>query len=116
MEPNDLADFKRQIRAHLSVVLLLAVLVGLNVGVTFLPVENGLRVGVQIGLAVLSGALVLTSFMHLRSEKMVIHAVLALTFALLAAMMVLTWVARHDHPAMTEYQPAAQPPAPRYVP
>jgi len=42
--------------------------------------------------------------------------VLALTCVLLAAMMVLTWVARHDHPAMTEYHPAAPPPAPHHVP
>ena len=116
MEPNDIADFKRQIRAHLSAVLLLAALVGLNVGVTFLPLDGGLRVGVQVGLAVLSGGLVLTCFMHLRSEKTMIYAVLALTCVLLAAMMVLTWVARHDHPAMTEYHPAAPPPAPHHVP
>ena len=116
MEPNDQSDLERQIRAHLSVVLLLAALVGLNVGVSFLPVAGGLRVGAHVGLAVLSGALVLTFFMHLWSEKRLTLAVLALTFLLLAAMMILTWVARHDHPAMTEYHPAVPPAAPHHVP
>jgi cytochrome c oxidase subunit IV len=111
MEPNDIAAFKRQIRGHLNMVLLLAALVGLNVGITFLPLGPSLKIATHVTLAILSAGLVLTFFMHLLAEQTMTYAVLGLTFVLLVVMMALTWVARHDHPAMTEYhQPAPTPP------
>ena len=116
MEPNEIAEFKRQIRGHLIRVLLLAVLVGLNVGVTFLPLAGGLKVGAHVALALLSAGLVLTFFMHLLSERVMTHALLALTLVLLVAMIGLTWVARHDPPALTEYRRAGPTTIPHHVP
>jgi caa(3)-type oxidase subunit IV len=116
METNEIAAFKRQLRGHLNMVLLLAGLVGLNVGVAFLPLGHGLKIAAHLTLAVLSAGLVLTFFMHLVSEKKMTYAVLAVTFVLLVVMMTLTWVARHDHPAMTEYHHPNPTAAPHHVP
>jgi caa(3)-type oxidase subunit IV len=111
MDTNETADFKRQVRTHLNVVLALVGLIALNVAVTFAPLAGPLRMGIQIALAVLSGALVITFFMHLRSEKTTTHLILAISLVLFAVLLVLTLVAHADHPALTEYQHVTPPPA-----
>jgi caa(3)-type oxidase subunit IV len=91
-------------------------LVGLNIGITFVHLDKHLEIAAHLTLAILSAGLVLTFFMHLLSERKLTYAVLAVTFVLLVAMMALTWVARHDHPAMTEYHHASPAVAPHHVP
>jgi cytochrome c oxidase subunit IV len=119
METNETTAMKRQVRTHLTVFLVLAFLIGSNVGITFAPLESSLRIGIQVALAALSGGLVITFFMHLQSETAVTYLILAITCVLFAGMMVLTWVAHHDHPTLTEYNHPSQPagaPAPHHVP
>lgn len=112
MNTNDPASFKRQIRTHLVVFAILVAVIGLNVAVTFLPLEKPARIGVQIALAALGGGLVLTFFMHLLTETLPTYAILAGTFVLFVALLVLTLVARHDHPELTEYHHPPKPAAP----
>jgi caa(3)-type oxidase subunit IV len=103
MNAPDRTALTKEVRRHLRIYGLLLALIGLNVGLTFLTPDRSLRLVAQVTLAVLSGGLVLTYFMHLLSEKTATYLILGGTVILFAALMTLTLVARRDHPTLTEY-------------
>lgn len=102
MDTKDEAALRRQLRGHLRTVWVLIAVVGLNVAVSFLPLDRGLRTAIQVALAVLGAGLVLAVFMHLLTEKQSTLAILGCTAVFFVALMALPLVAAHSHPDLTE--------------
>jgi FtsH-binding integral membrane protein len=102
MNANDPTAIRQQVRSHLKVFWVLLLIVGTNVAATFLPVERPVRVGVQVALAVICAALVLTFYMHLLSETVSTYLLLGCTGFLFVALLGLILVARQSHPDQTK--------------
>lgn len=109
MHSNDPAAIRQQVQSHLKIFWVLLLVVGANVAATFLPVDRPVRVGIQIALAALSAAIVLTFYMHLLSETVSTYLLLGCTGFFLVALMGLLLVARQSHPDRTEIIQAPAP-------
>ena len=83
---------KKEVRTYIAVFVALAVLTVLTVGVSYLKLSLGAAVLLALFIASIKGTLVATFFMHLRTEKKVILAILALAaFFFLFALAVPSW-------------------------
>ncbi|MFM1943447.1 MAG: hypothetical protein RI897_2429 [Verrucomicrobiota bacterium] len=103
MDTSSAADIRKMVQSHLKLFWVLLVVVGANVLATFLPFDGPLKIGLQVGLALAGGALVLLFYMHFLSETMSTYMLLFCTFFLFAAMMALILVARSSHPDETKF-------------
>jgi len=103
MDAFDAEKLKRQLRDHLKVFLGLLAVVSLNVALTYLLSPGTTRTIVQLILATVGGGLVLVFFMHLLTERKLTLVLLGLTFFLFGMMILLSFVAREDHPEATEF-------------
>jgi cytochrome c oxidase subunit 4 len=87
---NDHAiDIDRHVRVYITVFVALMVLTIVTVAVSYLDLSVPLAVTVALLVATVKGSLVACYFMHLISEKKLIYAVLAVTFAFFIALMAL---------------------------
>jgi cytochrome c oxidase subunit 4 len=82
-------DIDRHVRIYISVFVALMVLTIVTVAVSRFHLPVPLAVTVALIVATIKGALVACYFMHLISEKKLIYAVLAVTFAFFVALLVL---------------------------
>jgi cytochrome c oxidase subunit 4 len=90
---HDPADIDKHVRVYITVFVALLVLTIVTVAISYLDLSVPVAVAVALLVATVKGALVACYFMHLISEKRLIHAVLALTvvfFVVLMALPVLT--------------------------
>src|SRR5688572_9954534 len=87
------ADIDKHVRIYITVFVALMVLTIVTVAISYLDLSVPVAVTVALLVATIKGSLVACYFMHLISEKKLIHAVLVLTvvfFVVLLALPILT--------------------------
>ena len=89
MPAHDAADIDRHVRIYISVFVALMVLTVITVAISYLHLSVPMAVAVALLVATIKGSLVACYFMHLISEKKLIHAVLVLTAVFFAALLAL---------------------------
>jgi cytochrome c oxidase subunit IV len=89
-------DIDRHVRVYITVFVALMVLTIVTVAISRLHLSVPVAVTVALLVAIIKGSLVACYFMHLISEKKLIYAVLALTIAFFAALLVLPVVTFFD--------------------
>jgi cytochrome c oxidase subunit 4 len=93
MTSDHAADIDRHVRIYITVFVALMVLTIVTVAISRVHFPVAIAVTMALLVATVKGSLVACYFMHLLSEKRLIHAVLALTvafFVVLLALPVLT--------------------------
>ena len=83
------ADIDRHVRVYITVFVALMVLTVITVAISYLDLSIAMAVAVAMLVATVKGSLVACYFMHLLSEKKLIHAVLILTAAFFVALLLL---------------------------
>jgi cytochrome c oxidase subunit 4 len=83
------ADIDRHVRVYITVFVALMVLTVITVAISYLDLSLAMAVAVAMLVATVKGSLVACYFMHLLSEKKLIHAVLILTAAFFVALLLL---------------------------
>ena len=86
---HDPADIDKHVRVYITVFVALMVLTIITVAVSRLHLSVPMAVTVAMLVATVKGSLVACYFMHLISEKRLIHAVLTLTAAFFVVLMLL---------------------------
>ena len=89
MTSDHAADIDRHVRVYITVFVALMVLTLVTVAVSYLDLSIAMAVTVALIIATVKGSLVACYFMHLISEKKLIHAVLILTAAFFVALLLL---------------------------
>jgi cytochrome c oxidase subunit 4 len=89
MTSDHAADIDKHVRVYIIVFVALMVLTVVTVAVSYLDVSIAMAVTVALLIASVKGSLVACYFMHLISEKKLIHAVLLLTAALFVVLVLL---------------------------
>ena len=93
MTSDHAADIDKHVKVYIKVFVALIVLTVVTVAVSYLDLSIAMAVTVALFIATIKGSLVAGYFMHLNSEKKLIHAVLILTaifFVVLILLPVLT--------------------------
>src|SRR6266511_4046976 len=89
MTSDHAADLDRHVRVYITVFVALMALTIITVAISRLHLPVRIAVTVALLVAIVKGSLVACYFMHLISEKKLIYAVLLLTVAFFAAMLIL---------------------------
>ena len=89
------ADIQKQVKIYMFVFATLAILTIVTVSVSYLELPFYLAIAVTLFIAAMKGGLVAAYFMHLISERHLIHYILILTLVFFIALMVL--------PVMTDF-------------
>lgn len=89
MTSDHAADIDRHVRVYITVFVALLVLTMVTVAIARLHLPVAMAVALALLVATIKGTLVACYFMHLVSEKKLIYAILALTAAFFAALLVL---------------------------
>ena len=95
-EVHSAQEARKHVRAYLIVFAALAALTVSTVAVAYLHLPTVPAVTVALFIAAVKGSLVAGYFMHLISEKRLIHAILALTVVFLIGMFTLTGLGFSD--------------------
>lgn len=82
-------DVKKHVRVYINVFVSLLVLTLVTVAASYIPAGVVIAIVIALMIASVKGFLVAGFFMHLMKEKSVIYALLLMTGAFAAAMMVL---------------------------
>jgi cytochrome c oxidase subunit 4 len=90
-------EFKKHLRSYYVVFVALLCLTAVTVGVSYLKLERPIAIAVALVIACIKAGLVAAVFMHLISEKKVIFAVLLLTAAFFALVMLLPSLTLYEH-------------------
>ena len=96
MTSDHAADIDRHVRVYITVFVALMVLTVATVAVSYLDLSIAMAVTVALLIATVKGSLVACYFMHLISEKKLIHAVLVLTAAFFIALLLLPVLTVND--------------------
>jgi len=89
MTSDHAVDIDKHVRVYVTVFVALMVLTLITVAVSYLDLSIPMAVTVALLIATVKGSLVACYFMHLISEKKLIHAVLVLTAAFFVALLLL---------------------------
>jgi cytochrome c oxidase subunit 4 len=89
MTSDHAVDIDRHVKVYITVFVALMVLTIVTVAISRLHLSVPIAVTVALLVAIIKGSLVACYFMHLISEKKLIYAVLALTVAFFAVLLVL---------------------------
>jgi cytochrome c oxidase subunit 4 len=89
MTSDHAADIDRHVRVYITVFVALMVLTVVTVAISYLDLSTAMAVTVALVIATIKGSLVACYFMHLISEKKLIHAVLILTAVFFVALLLL---------------------------
>jgi cytochrome c oxidase subunit IV len=89
MTSDHAADIDQHVRSYITVFVALMVLTIVTVAISYLDLSVPLAVTVALIVATVKGALVAGVFMHLRSEKKLIYAVLVVTVVFFVVLMAL---------------------------
>ena len=96
MTTDHAADIDRHVRVYITVFIALMVLTIVTVAISRFHLPVHIAVTVALLVAIVKGSLVACYFMHLISEKKLIYAVLLVTVAFFAALLVLPIATVHD--------------------
>jgi cytochrome c oxidase subunit 4 len=96
MHHDDPEHIRKEIRVYLIVFGSLAILTGATVAVSYLHLDVRLAITVALAIACVKGFLVAGYFMHMLSEKKLIYAVLALTVFFFAVLLWGPWGHHYD--------------------
>jgi cytochrome c oxidase subunit 4 len=98
---DDPQHVRKSMRLYVMIFVALALLTGLTVFACFgLKLPPGPTIAVAMVIATIKASLVAAVFMHLLSERKVIHALLAITAAFF---LLLIWLPLHDVIAKIHY-------------
>ena len=89
MTSDHAVDIDKHVKVYITVFVALMVLTIVTVAISRLHLSVPIAVTVALLVAIIKGSLVACYFMHLISEKKLIYAVLALTVAFFAVLLVL---------------------------
>ena len=112
---GDHPDIDHHVRAAFIVFGALMVLTGLTVGASYLHLPHKPAIALALLIATVKGALVVSWFMHLISEKKLIYAVLSLTTVFFFVLLLMPYWTAEDRPHLTgagQQQEATAPAAP----
>jgi cytochrome c oxidase subunit 4 len=104
-------DIDKHVRIYITVFVTLMALTLITVAVSYLHLPLRMAVGVALLIALVKGSLVACYFMHLISERRLIFAVMGLTVAFFAGLVLLP-VLSHADRVETGGTPIAAPAAP----
>ena len=107
-------DVAVQVRGYIKVFAMLMILTVVTVAVASLQLPVGLAVAVGLTIAGVKAALVAAVFMHLRHERPLIYAALALTAVVVVSLFGITLWTETGHAPGTRFTPpftVAEPPA-----
>lgn len=93
---GETAHLKKHIRVYIAVFAALAALTLVTVWASYLPISAGGHVAVALAIAALKAGLVAAFFMHLSSEKPLIHRILLFTVIFFLGMILLCILALND--------------------
>ena len=96
MTSDHAVDIDKHVRVYITVFVALMVLTVVTVAVSYLDLSMAMAVTVALIIATIKGSLVACYFMHLISEKKLIHAVLVLTAAFFIALLLLPVLTVND--------------------
>jgi cytochrome c oxidase subunit 4 len=96
MTSDHAADIDKHVRVYITVFVALMVLTVATVAVSYLDLSVPMAVTVALIIATVKGSLVACYFMHLISEKKLIHAVLILTAVFFVALILLPILTVND--------------------
>ncbi len=82
-------DIKKHVRTYIAVFVALAGLTVVTVGVSYLHLTMPIAVTVALVIATIKSSLVAAYFMHLISERRLIHSILVTTLLLFIAMILI---------------------------
>lgn len=82
-------EIKKQVKGYMVVFVALLCLTVVTVALSYLDVSFAAALILALVVASIKGSLVCLYFMHLKSEKQIIYAILILTVVFLVAMMLL---------------------------
>jgi caa(3)-type oxidase subunit IV len=108
-------EIDHHVRAALIVFGALMVLTGLTVAASYLHLPTGPAIALALLIATVKGGLVVSWFMHLISERKLIHAVLGLTVFFFFVLLLMPYWTAEDRPHLTgagQQQEATAPAAP----
>ena len=103
MNAQEATAFKKQIRSHIRIFLVVLVGMLISVGLCLTPIGIQAKIAVALSIAVIQAALVASFLMHLNAERKSVYAVLGLTVFFFMGLGVLTIWASHDSPEMTRH-------------
>src|SRR4026209_163554 len=89
MTNDHAADIDRHVRVYITVFVALMALTIVTVAISYLHLPLAMAVTAALLVATVKGSLVACYFMHLISEKKLIHAVLLLTVVFFVALLAL---------------------------
>ena len=89
MTSDHAVDIDKHVRVYITVFVALMVLTLVTVAVSYLDLSLPMAVTVALLIATVKGSLVACYFMHLISEKKLIHAVLILTAVFFVVLLLL---------------------------
>ncbi len=95
---DDVAHLRKHIRTYIYVFLTLGALTLVTVWASYLPISTQGHVVVALLIAAIKAALVALFFMHLISERRLIHRILAFTGIFFLGLIFLSLFAYFDHP------------------
>lgn len=96
MTSDHAADIDKHVKVYITVFVALMVLTVVTVAVSYLHLPVPMAVAVALFVATVKGSLVACYFMHLISEKKLIHAVLVLAVVFFVALMMLPAITVSD--------------------
>ena len=85
----DAAEVKEHVRGDVLIFLALAVLTVVTVAISYIDMEKPAAITVAMAVALVKAGLVAAFFMHLKSERRIIHWVLVLCLAFFVFVMFL---------------------------
>lgn len=94
------AEIDRHVRIYVLVFTSLLVLTGVTVGVYYLHLPVPLAIGLALIIATVKASLVAMFFMHLVSERLLVFAVLILTFAFFVGLLLIPTLTAMDQVAI----------------
>lgn len=94
--PGETAHLKKHIRVYVAVFAALAALTLVTVWASYLPISASGHVAVALAIAALKAGLVAAFFMHLSSEKPLIHRILLFTVIFFLGLILLCILALND--------------------
>ncbi len=96
MSDDHAVDIQKHVRTYVLVFVALAVLTMVTVAVASLHLTAGAAIALALAIAIVKGSLVACYFMHLISEKRLIHWVLILTVAFFLVLLLAPVLSSHD--------------------
>lgn len=94
---DDLEQTRREVKMHLRIGAMLALLILTSIGIAMLPIGAVWHLLIGLGIATLMAGLVLLYFMHFKGEQKLIYQIMIATAVMFAALIFLSLLAYWDY-------------------